>query len=61
MHYAFKGLKQNGAQVNSTALKLVAWNETAIPESRTVIHSPGGLRKRLQTSNGLERIAKELR
>ena len=59
MHYALEALKQNVTKYKSIAPKLAAWME-AIPESLTVIQLPEGLRKRLRTSNGIERINQEL-
>jgi transposase-like protein len=61
MHYALEALKQNVTKYKSIAPKLAAWMETAIPESLTVMQLPEGLRKRLRTSNGIERINQELR
>ena len=61
MLYALEALKQSVTKYKSIAQKLVAWMETAIPESLTVMQLPEGLRKRLRTSNGIERINQELR
>jgi len=61
MHYALEALKQSITKYKSIAPKLAAWMETAIPESLTVMQLPEGLRKRLRTSNGIERINQELR
>ena len=41
--------------------KLAEWAETAIPESLTVFDFPAAHRIRLRTTNGLERINRELR
>jgi transposase-like protein len=41
--------------------KLAEWAETAIPESLTVFDFPASHRIRLRTTNGLERINRELR
>lgn len=41
--------------------KLAEWAETAIPESLTVFDFPPAHRIRLRTTNGLERINRELR
>ena len=61
MHYALEALKQSVTKYKSIAPRLAAWMETAIPESLTVMQLPEGLRKRLRTSNGIERINQELR
>ena len=44
-----------------TAPKLAKWMETAIPEALTVMHLPAEMRKRLRTTNGLERTNQEIR
>jgi len=41
--------------------KLAEWAETAVPESLTVFDFPAAHRIRLRTTNGLERINRELR
>ncbi len=41
--------------------KLAAWIETNIPESSTVFAIPAAHRKRLRTTNMLERLNKEMR
>jgi len=41
--------------------KLAQWAEEAIPEGLTVFDFPAGHRVRLRTTNGLERINRELR
>lgn len=41
--------------------KLAEWAESAIPESLTVFDFPASFRVRLRTTNGLERINRELR
>jgi transposase-like protein len=41
--------------------KLAAWAEEAVPESLTVFDFPAAHRVRLRTTNGLERINRELR
>ena len=61
MHYALEALKINVTKYKSIAPRLAAWMETAIPESLTVMQLPEALRKRLRTSNGIERINQELR
>ena len=61
MHYALEALKQSVTKYKLIAPRLAAWMETTIPESLTVMQLPEGLRKRLRTSNGIERINQELR
>ena len=41
--------------------KLAQWAEVAVPESLTVFDFPAAHRVRLRTTNGLERINRELR
>jgi transposase-like protein len=41
--------------------KLAEWAEVAVPESLTVFDFPTAHRVRLRTTNGLERINRELR
>jgi len=41
--------------------KLAEWAEVAVPESLTVFDFPAAHRARLRTTNGLERINRELR
>ena len=41
--------------------KLAEWAESAVPESLTVFDFPASHRVRLRTTNGLERINRELR
>lgn len=48
-------------EYRSTAPKLAAWMEEALPEGFTVFSFPEGYRRMLRTSNGLERVNKELR
>lgn len=60
-HYALEALMQIVTKYKSIAPKLAAWMEAAIPESLTVMLLPEGLRKRLRTSNGIERINQEPR
>jgi transposase-like protein len=45
----------------NTALKLSAWMEENIPESLTVFNCPIQCRRSLRTTNGLERINREIR
>lgn len=44
-----------------TAPRLVAWAEQNIPEGLTVFALPAGHRLRLRTTNGLERLNKEIK
>ncbi len=44
-----------------TAPRLVAWLETAVPEGLTVLTLPTAQRKRLRTTNVLERLNEEIR
>jgi len=44
-----------------TAPKLSAWAEANIPEGLTVFMLPASQRKRLRTTNGLERVNKEIK
>ena len=44
-----------------TAPRLVAWLETAVPEGLTVLTLPAAQRKRLRTTNVLERLNEEIR
>jgi transposase-like protein len=44
-----------------TAPRLVAWLETAVPEGLTVLALPAAQRKRLRTTNVLERLNEEIR
>ena len=45
----------------TSAPKLAAWLESAVPESLSVFAFPEPYRRFLRTSNGLERVNKELR
>lgn len=45
----------------STAPQLTAWMERSIPEGLTVFAFPERMRKRLRTSNSLERVNREIR
>ena len=48
-------------EYEKTAPKLSAWMDVAIAEGLTVFCLPDGHRRFLRTSNGLERVNKELR
>jgi len=49
------------ARYQTTAPKLAPWLESAVPESLSVFAFPEPYRRLLRTSNGLERVNKELR
>lgn len=44
-----------------SAPKLSTWAETALPEGLTVLALPTGHRRRLRTTNALERVNKEIK
>lgn len=54
-------LKQTVANYHKSAPKLAAWLEDNIPEGLTVITLPPAHRRRLRTTNMLERVNKELK
>lgn len=56
-----EALRLTIAKYGTTAPKLAQWMETAIPESPTVMQFPPEIRKRLRTTNGLERTNQEIR
>ena len=58
---ALEALRLTIAKYGTTAPKLARWMETAIPESLTVMQLPVEIRKRLRTTNGLERTNQEIR
>ena len=58
---AFELLRLTIAKVETSAPKLAKWMESAIPEALTVIQLPSEIRKRLRTTNGLERTNQEIR
>jgi len=49
------------AEHRKAAPKLAAWLETNVPESLTVFSLPEAHRRRLRTTNGLERLNKEIK
>jgi transposase-like protein len=49
------------AKYRATAPALSAWMETAVPEGLTVFLVPEAQRRRLRTTNGLERVNRELK
>lgn len=54
-------LKEAVAHYRISAPKLATWMEEEIPEGLTVLTLPEAQRRLLRTSNGLERVNKELR
>lgn len=54
-------LKRVAAKYQQTAPKLAAWIEANVPEGLTVFGLPSSHRKRLRTSNMLERLNRELK
>lgn len=49
------------AKYHKTAPKLAAWLEADVPEGLTVLSLPEEHRRRLRTTNGLERLNKEIK
>ena len=49
------------AKYQKTAPQLAAWAEQAVPEGLTVFHFPAAHRRRLRTSNMLERLCREIK
>jgi putative transposase len=60
-HEAKRLLGQTVAKYHTAAPKLAAWLEDNIPEGLTVFEFPAGHRRRLRTTNMLERVNKELK
>lgn len=58
---ASRYLEQFVARYQETAPQLAAWAETAVPEGLTVFHFPVAHRRRLRTSNMLERLSREIK
>jgi len=58
---ADRRLKQTAARYAKTAPKLAAWMEEALPEGLTVYAAPPGHRRRLRTTNTLERLSREIK
>ena len=54
-------LKQTVAKYHKSAPKLAAWMEQNIPEGLTVMTLPAAQRRRLRTTNMLERVNKEIK
>lgn len=60
-HEAKRLLGQTVTKYHTAAPKLAAWLEDNIPEGLTVFELPAGHRRRLRTTNMLERVNKELK
>jgi putative transposase len=58
---AERRLKEIVAAYSSSAPKLSAWLETALPEGFTVFAFPAAHQRRLRTSNALERVNQEIK
>jgi transposase-like protein len=59
-HEAERRLRELVDQYRHTAPRLAGWLEDNVPEGLTVFALPAGHRKRLRTTNGLERLNKEI-
>lgn len=58
---AERRLKEVVARYQKTAPQLAAWLEHAIPEALTVLTIPAAHRRRLRTTNSLERLNREIK
>ena len=58
---AERRLQELIARYSTSAPKLAAWMETALPEGFTVFAFPAAHQRRLRTSNALERVNQELK
>jgi transposase-like protein len=58
---AERRLKEVVARYQKTAPQLAAWLEHAIPEALTVLKIPASHRRRLRTTNSLERLNREIK
>jgi len=58
---AERRLKDIVARYQKTAPQLAAWLEQAVPEALAVLNIPASHRRRLRTTNGLERLNKEIK
>ena len=58
---AERRLKEVVARQQKTAPQLAAWLEHAIPEALTVLTIPAAHRRRLRTTNSLERLNREIK
>lgn len=61
MHEADRLLKMKVEEYSQSAPKLAEWMETNIPESFTVFALPEAHRRRMRTSNGIERLNREIK
>lgn len=60
-HEADRLLAQTVEKYQETAARLADWMEANIPEGLTVFAFPAAHQRRLRTSNGLERLTREIR
>lgn len=60
-HEAEALLKKLVLKYEKTASRLADWMENALPEGLTVFNFPANHQKRLRTTNGLERLNREIR
>ena len=60
-HEAEALLKKLVLKYEKTASRLADWMERALPEGLTVFNFPANHQKRLRTTNGLERLNREIR
>lgn len=58
---ADQGLKDFVKKYEKSAPRLAEWAENNIPEGLTVFQLPAGHRKRMRTSNSIERLNKEIK
>jgi len=58
---AERRLKDVVARYQKTAPQLAAWLEQSAPEAFTVLRIPAAHRRRMRTTNGLERLNKEIK
>lgn len=58
---ATRRLRETVARYQKSAPQLAAWIEDNVPESLSVLTVPSAHRKRLRTSNALERLNKEIK
>ena len=58
---AERRLRDAVARYHKTAPQLAAWLEENVPEALTVLRIPAAHRRRIRTTNGLERLNKEIK
>jgi transposase-like protein len=58
---AERRLREIVTRYQKPAPLLAAWLEENVPEALTVLHLPAAHRRRLRTTNGLERLNKEIK